>query len=103
MAYLARILREPANPAWASFHEAVLFDLETCFSLWLMGPGGDEGGVLAYLWPGVPAQTETLFPQPELDCEVMGRQGRVKKPLFSHTLVLGWGWSGEEEKIRNSI
>lgn len=68
-----------------------------------MGPGGDEGGVLAYLWPGVPAQTETLFPQPEMDCELMGRQRRVKKPLFSHTLVLGCGWSGEEEKIRNSI
>lgn len=47
-----------------------------------MGPGGNEGGALAYLWPGMPAQTETPFPQPEMDCEVMGMERRVKSLYF---------------------
>lgn len=65
-----------------------------------MGPGGDEGGVLAHLWPRVPAQTETLFPQPEMDCEVMGEGEESKKAfIFSYSsLGVGVEWGGRENK-----
>lgn len=61
-----------------------------------MGPGGNEGGALAYLWPGMPAQTETPFPQPEMDCEVMGMERRVKSLYF--LILLSWGMGGMGRK-----